>query len=924
MSLYGALYAGVSGLVSQSSKIGVLSDNIANVNTVGYKSAEGNFQTLVTGSVGSGAYSPGGALAQTTKSITKQGLLQATASATDIAIVGGGFFVVNKLADGSGDVLYTRAGSFTSDSSGNFRNASGFFLQAWPLDNQGRLPGEPGNLNQISSANLSSVETVNVQNLTGAATATTDISIGMNLKASQVAFAGAGATVTMDDQDTTNADNSASMLIIPTAVDSIVRGDQITAVTGSGLTYTYSYGGFTFGRDVTDATSTGNGDNGDDLMTSTVAIGLTDTLDNTPFSTTNGSSVVTIANTGHGLITGDVVTLSGAAAAVGGITAAELTGTFVVTVIDANTYSITTTGTATSTAGPAGTNGVTEITQPFKTTNASNTVRVYQVAHGLSTGHVVTFSDVAAAIGGIPAAELNESFVITVVDADHYTITTPTTAATSTTGGGGSGVVDVEMRPFIGTILDAVTPSQPFLGTTGTSGFTASALTFTITAASVGTLTFTYKTSSPNAALGEFNTLNNLANAINDNAISGLTARIVDNRLYVGSLDGEEAVTFANGSVVGTDGPPVQAGIDWVTELGFENVTAVSNRFGTMQGLNALVNNSTGLSAAIEDPLSASSVNITIDDPLDTITFADGSGNTGSLLAALGLVDSLASAAYAGPYTTGALGPSYDPSDDTKNMALGVVDPQFVRPVQVVDSLGNTHTISLNFLKIATNTWAMEVLVSPASDTSSATNGQLAAGTITFNGDGSLRSVSSALTQALAVGWTSGALASSITIDWGTAGQPAGTIGASAIGLTDGLRQFSAGYSVDFVNQNGSEVGALTALTIDEVGNIIASFNTGQTQKLYRLPLANFSSPNDLQSQTGNVFSQTSTSGGVNLREAGANGVGKINAGSLEQSNVELADQLTNMIVAQRSYQANTKIISTADSLLQELNQIIR
>ena len=183
MSLYGALFSGVSGLNSQSNKIGIISDNISNVNTIGYKGNAALFQSLVTSAASTAAFSPGGVLGSNRQQVDRQGLLQSTDSPTDIAISGDGFFVVNQAADQSGQVLYTRAGSFRQDSTGNFRNSAGFFLQAWPLDREGRLPGEPGNLDTTSSANLTSLRTVNVQNLTGVAASTTSVSIGANLNA---------------------------------------------------------------------------------------------------------------------------------------------------------------------------------------------------------------------------------------------------------------------------------------------------------------------------------------------------------------------------------------------------------------------------------------------------------------------------------------------------------------------------------------------------------------------------------------------------------------------------------------------------------------------------------------------------------------------------------------------------------------------
>lgn len=113
--LYGSLFSGVSGLTAQSTAMGVISDNIANVNTVGYKGKTTNFLSLVTNTASASLYSPGGVRASVQNLIDQQGLVQSSSSPLDIAISGSGFFVVNSRVDGSGDVLYTRAGSFVPD-----------------------------------------------------------------------------------------------------------------------------------------------------------------------------------------------------------------------------------------------------------------------------------------------------------------------------------------------------------------------------------------------------------------------------------------------------------------------------------------------------------------------------------------------------------------------------------------------------------------------------------------------------------------------------------------------------------------------------------------------------------------------------------------------------------------------------------------
>jgi flagellar hook protein FlgE len=284
----------------------------------------------------------------------------------------------------------------------------------------------------------------------------------------------------------------------------------------------------------------------------------------------------------------------------------------------------------------------------------------------------------------------------------------------------------------------------------------------------------------------------------------------------------------------------------------------------------------------------------------------------------------LTTTAGIGPQDTDVLGPRYDSSGTVgDNMASGDIDAQFSRSILVYDALGTGHNLQAGFIKVDANEWRVELYaVDETEVNTSLPDGQVATGTIVFNGDGSLRSVSDSLVNNIDIVWTNGAESSSITFDWGTAGQPFGTADATAFGDTDGLSQFDSDYSVDFVNQNGSSVGELIGVTIDDDGQVIASYSNGEANALYKLPIADFSNPNGLQSISGNVFAQTNDSGDVNLREAGSNGVGTVVGASLEQSNVELSEQLTDLIVAQRAYQSNTRVISATDELLEQLNNI--
>ncbi|PZQ52018.1 MAG: flagellar hook protein FlgE [Novosphingobium pentaromativorans] len=182
MSLYSALYAGVSGLGAQASAMATVADNITNVNTIGYKGVSAQFQTLVTDGKMKSSYSAGGVTAAPKALISKQGLLQASSSLTDIGIDGAGFFVVRSSADNSGQIAYTRAGSFTPDADGYLRNTAGYYLTGWPLDASG---------NYVNNGSFTSLEPIKPNSLTGAALPTTKISMRANLDSTAEPITGA-------------------------------------------------------------------------------------------------------------------------------------------------------------------------------------------------------------------------------------------------------------------------------------------------------------------------------------------------------------------------------------------------------------------------------------------------------------------------------------------------------------------------------------------------------------------------------------------------------------------------------------------------------------------------------------------------------------------------------------------------------------
>jgi flagellar hook protein FlgE len=176
MSLYGVMRTGVSGMSAQSNKLSTVSDNIANVNTTGYKRAETEFSSLILKS-GSGNYDSGAVETDVRYAITDPGHLSFTTSTTDLAVQGNGFFVVT---DSTGTKQFlTRAGSFVPDNKGNLVNAAGFYLM-----------GYPGSVSNVSSNSTAGMQIVNVNQMTQLAQPSTAATVTGNLDPSAAIIAG--------------------------------------------------------------------------------------------------------------------------------------------------------------------------------------------------------------------------------------------------------------------------------------------------------------------------------------------------------------------------------------------------------------------------------------------------------------------------------------------------------------------------------------------------------------------------------------------------------------------------------------------------------------------------------------------------------------------------------------------------------------
>lgn len=218
---------------------------------------------------------------------------------------------------------------------------------------------------------------------------------------------------------------------------------------------------------------------------------------------------------------------------------------------------------------------------------------------------------------------------------------------------------------------------------------------------------------------------------------------------------------------------------------------------------------------------------------------------------------------------------------------------------QVYDSLGREHTMNQYFVKTGENEWEVHYYM----DDKPVTNGGVdQVQKLTFNSQGILTNPSGSVALTADI-----AGADSITIDMSY----------------NGTSQYGSDFSVSKNKGDGYASGERTGQAIDEDGSVYATFSNGERLLQGQLVLANFTNPNGLQSQDGTTWAQTASSGAPLTGTPGSGLLGSIVSGALESSNVDLTSELVGLMTAQRNYQANTKVISTNDSMMSALFQAV-
>ena len=741
MSIFGALQSGISGLAAQSSAMGAISDNIANVNTIGYKVTNTQFSTLVTKQTSSTMYSPGGVQARPRQEISAQGLLSSTSISTDVAITGSGYFVVNQAANpGEGDMwAYTRAGSFGLDDNGYLVNTGGFYAQGWSL-----LPwdGNPNasvvninginymkayydasgktvyiNDNIIDNRNL---RPVNLSTIGGTATATQQISIGANLPSGAPIF------------DPTNAAAGGKEKISALIYDSLGNASNLSLE----FTKTSSNGwslGSTIPSGAASVVMTGNTENGNDISS-------------------------------------DVYYAAG-----------QLEFTSIPQ--NGSTISITDAG----------------------------------------TGETYVFEFVNNAAGYI-GANIPVEISNQVVSVDD----------------------------FVKNFETALKANMPSAGR-----FTADGNKISIVQSTMGSA----------LTIDASKTLSCVQSAVNPRADTGIPTGIFD----IPQIDND----IKNGA-----------------RIDFTSTTAADYLNKTIT-----INGQTYTFTDTLDPDDPTQVDIS-----DYISGGDVSpaGVVSALAAALNATADEPNRFVASGMSLEILPTSSGGNITIDTQDLGTAIDGIVRNDGGAWGSIQNKNVTIGSTFTTNTTEIQQGSIVPA---------------VRFNSDGTPKEF---WVNSMEIEWANGA--ENMTGESGH-GTPI-TLNLGNVGTNDGLTNLSGNFTTNYIKQDGAKFGSYSGVQVSENGVVTALFDNGETRPIAILPLATFANPEGMEALTGNAWIETDSSGQALLKMAGTNGAGEITSGAVETSKTDLATEFSNMIVTQRAYSAATKIITTADEMLDELTRM--
>ena len=832
-----SLWAGVTGLQAHQMAMDVEGNNIANVNTTGYKYSRANFSNLLSQTV-SIATAPQGELGgqnsmqiglgtqvSTVTKIFKQGSIETTDKTTDLAISGDGFFVVSP--DGGSTYKYTRDGDFSFDANGNFVDTNGYIAQGW-LKNE--ATGDIDTTSPISNITIP-------PGLTTPANATSTVTVKANLDSGDsvgklksaiysldansgwVDVNGDGimqATEVHDENDVgSNAFNTSKKLYergqdFGALFDS--DGNALNLTTGQGAWISYAK-----------------------AQTNTTAI------------TADASGTTTIDMTINGTIISGSITS----------TDDDTVATYIAGLINAQT---SVTGVE---ANITGGNGL-------------------YLSNSNQTGTEAATKNIKLNIGGTDTTGLTDTSVITAYQYTYSSTPLNTShsyddsiARTFTTTEDLREAMQKDARLYVD--YDETGNSLPDKN---------DGVTVTVNSA------------------GQFEIANPKGDAFNsddgDVTDNTLITPTTATSLSLNNSLATQAITFPVGTILGSD-------------LTLSASTTIN---GTLYAASSVIPAGTTITG---DPATIPSLSTFDTLGADTTLLAGtnfkGTDDHDLYLTVTGLSNATNNVSANNSFTTtiNALQGTLTSGTSTRT-SQSIYAASLASSTDVYDSLGSKHTVRFEFTKTGYTSsggteWSIIISVPEPGDINLGSYPEnIVTGTVSFNSDGSLATYTPRnLTYTANNGSTAN---QNIEINFGTLGQ------------FDGITSFDKDSSTTGISQDGYAGGDINGLSVDETGTIIGSFTNGRSFALAQVAMATFTNNGGLESDGGNCFIQTSNSGDPIVGQAGTGGKGSIQASSLEMSNVDLSRSLTQLIVIQRGYQANSKTITTADEMLNTLLQL--
>ena len=934
----------LSGMSAASSDLRITGNNIANASTVGFKASRAEFADVYASSLlgtGSNQIGAGVKLANVAQRFD-QGTISFTNNSLDLAIDGNGFFVLSD----SGARSYSRAGAFAVDNEGFITNSSGARVQGFTANSAGTLSGILGDL-QINTSNLPPLQTSLVEanvNLDARAGVLSEIGNSLTTTGSSIGAAQLG----LPNPTSTRLDTGGAPTAFDFSVDTVSSVNADVAVVpfdfsgGAASTFDVELTGSSIPTENTTVTVTLNSnittlqdlinDIRNDLAGSGIGLDVREDPQNLGrlqfFALNSGEgSTITIdpldnASLGGGVTQGDIEAVLGGIALgqaggagasntnpdpYGGTTTTGNLGT-----ISAASFDITL-------ADSSGNNGTATIDLNTNITNSAELLADIE--------DQLQASGISVSVQLDPADNTRIQFVTTIpgesstisignLDASNNGVTLAdiSNALNLATGISVPGI-SAASNGYGSQSVDVVYPDGTTVAVNIVEGSTAAQIAATFASANVPEVNATATTTAVIPASAYNNTSGNLAISINGVDVAGSDLSSLANSINLGlpGLGTVSAEIDADGNLIVTE----QVGSDLVFAATGDPADSLDVRGATQS--TGVTLDTTGTSVAAVGGV----VNITLNEG---ITLAN----------AVPAVTNLFGVLDANAYTEFALN-TFDPSNqETYNAATSMT---------IFDSLGNPHALSMYFVKERftpgvpgeeENRWSVYLQIDgenvgdPDPNLTPPQNLEptLARYSVRFNSDGTLDPAGT--DSILISNWTpldadgnpNGATGPLNVLGGG--GLPIPQPPSSSnfeVRLTEST-QFGRDFALGAVEQNGYATGKLSGLAIDDEGVVVARFTNGQNSTLGQIAIADFTNTQGLSAVGDTSWIETNASGAPVVATPGSGSLGSITSGALEDSNVELSEQLVQLIIAQRNFQANSRTISTADEIQQTIINI--